>query len=293
MIVVTGGTGFLGRALVSTLLGRGHDVAVVTRDPANARSPRRRPRRLLERPAGGRRGRRRRRQPRRGDDRPALDRRGEGANRREPGQRRRTGRSGAAGREEASGSSRQRLGRRLLRGPWERGADRGQRPRAPVSSPRRRWRGRRRPAAPRPRESASSSRGSASSSAKRAERSRRCSSPSASVSAARSAAESSGCRGSTATRSSRWIHGIHCFPLPSGPPRPRRNGRSIFESAPPSSPRTMPIRGQDEADPLGRGAARRLLPGHRRLGEEAGSRARSPRSAPRPRGPRRSRRPRR
>ena len=36
-VVVTGGTGFLGRALVSVLLGRGNDVVVVTRDPAKAR----------------------------------------------------------------------------------------------------------------------------------------------------------------------------------------------------------------------------------------------------------------
>jgi hypothetical protein len=34
-IVVTGGTGFLGRSLVATLLGKGHEVDVVTRDPAN------------------------------------------------------------------------------------------------------------------------------------------------------------------------------------------------------------------------------------------------------------------
>lgn len=39
MIVVTGGTGFLGRALVAALRGRGRDVVVVTRDPANARIP--------------------------------------------------------------------------------------------------------------------------------------------------------------------------------------------------------------------------------------------------------------
>ena len=39
MIVVTGGSGFLGSALVATLRGRGRDVAVVTRDPANARIP--------------------------------------------------------------------------------------------------------------------------------------------------------------------------------------------------------------------------------------------------------------
>lgn len=39
MIVVTGGTGFLGRALVAALRGRGREVAVVTRDPANARVP--------------------------------------------------------------------------------------------------------------------------------------------------------------------------------------------------------------------------------------------------------------
>jgi uncharacterized protein len=39
MIVVTGGTGFLGRALVATLRGRGRDVAVVTRDPENGRVP--------------------------------------------------------------------------------------------------------------------------------------------------------------------------------------------------------------------------------------------------------------
>ncbi|HYN40216.1 MAG TPA: TIGR01777 family oxidoreductase [Thermoanaerobaculia bacterium] len=39
MIVVTGGTGFLGRALVAALRARGRDVAVVTRDPAQARVP--------------------------------------------------------------------------------------------------------------------------------------------------------------------------------------------------------------------------------------------------------------
>lgn len=39
MIVVTGGTGFLGRALVAALRGRGREVAVVTRNPANARVP--------------------------------------------------------------------------------------------------------------------------------------------------------------------------------------------------------------------------------------------------------------
>ena len=39
MVVVTGGTGFLGRSLVAALLERGHDVAVVTRDPARARVP--------------------------------------------------------------------------------------------------------------------------------------------------------------------------------------------------------------------------------------------------------------
>ena len=39
MIVGTGGSGFLGSALVATLRGRGRDVAVVTRDPANARIP--------------------------------------------------------------------------------------------------------------------------------------------------------------------------------------------------------------------------------------------------------------
>ena len=39
MIVVTGGTGFLGRSLVAALREKEHDVAVVTRDPARARVP--------------------------------------------------------------------------------------------------------------------------------------------------------------------------------------------------------------------------------------------------------------
>jgi uncharacterized protein (TIGR01777 family) len=38
-VVVTGGTGFLGRALVASLLGKGHEVAVVTRNPARADVP--------------------------------------------------------------------------------------------------------------------------------------------------------------------------------------------------------------------------------------------------------------
>jgi hypothetical protein len=38
-VVVTGGTGFLGRALVTTLRAAGRDVAVVTRDPAKALYP--------------------------------------------------------------------------------------------------------------------------------------------------------------------------------------------------------------------------------------------------------------
>jgi hypothetical protein len=38
-IVVTGGTGFLGRSLVATLLQKGHDVDVVTRDLANPSVP--------------------------------------------------------------------------------------------------------------------------------------------------------------------------------------------------------------------------------------------------------------
>jgi len=38
-IVVTGGTGFLGRALVATLRERGRDVVVVTRNPTSARIP--------------------------------------------------------------------------------------------------------------------------------------------------------------------------------------------------------------------------------------------------------------
>jgi len=39
MVVVTGGTGFLGRALVAALLAKGRSVAVVTRDPARAKLP--------------------------------------------------------------------------------------------------------------------------------------------------------------------------------------------------------------------------------------------------------------
>ncbi len=39
MIVVTGGTGFLGRSLVAALREKEHEVAVVTRDPARARVP--------------------------------------------------------------------------------------------------------------------------------------------------------------------------------------------------------------------------------------------------------------
>lgn len=38
-VVVTGGTGFLGSGLVAALRGEGHEVAVVTRDPARARVP--------------------------------------------------------------------------------------------------------------------------------------------------------------------------------------------------------------------------------------------------------------
>ncbi|MBK6408069.1 MAG: TIGR01777 family protein [Holophagales bacterium] len=38
-VVVTGGTGFLGRGLVAALLEKGHAVDVVTRDPANAPVP--------------------------------------------------------------------------------------------------------------------------------------------------------------------------------------------------------------------------------------------------------------
>ena len=38
-VVVTGGTGFLGSGLVAALRGGGHEVAVVTRDPARARVP--------------------------------------------------------------------------------------------------------------------------------------------------------------------------------------------------------------------------------------------------------------
>jgi uncharacterized protein (TIGR01777 family) len=36
-VVVTGGTGFIGRALVDSLVGRGDDVTVITRDPGRAR----------------------------------------------------------------------------------------------------------------------------------------------------------------------------------------------------------------------------------------------------------------
>ena len=39
-VVVTGGTGFLGRSLVTSLLEKGHEAYVVTRDPANASVPR-------------------------------------------------------------------------------------------------------------------------------------------------------------------------------------------------------------------------------------------------------------
>lgn len=39
MVVVTGGTGFLGRALVAALLGKGRHVAVVSRDPGRATFP--------------------------------------------------------------------------------------------------------------------------------------------------------------------------------------------------------------------------------------------------------------
>ena len=38
-VVVTGGTGFLGRALVTALVARGSEAAVVTRDPSQARLP--------------------------------------------------------------------------------------------------------------------------------------------------------------------------------------------------------------------------------------------------------------
>ena len=38
-VVVTGGTGFLGRRLLAALLGKGHEVAVVTRDPGTAVVP--------------------------------------------------------------------------------------------------------------------------------------------------------------------------------------------------------------------------------------------------------------
>ena len=43
-------------------------------------------------------------------------------------------------------------------------------------------------------------------------------------------------------RSSRWIQGMYCLPLPIGPPRPALNGGSIFSSAPPSASSTMPVR---------------------------------------------------
>ena len=39
MVVVTGGTGFLGQALVAALRARGRDTVVVTRDPSRARLP--------------------------------------------------------------------------------------------------------------------------------------------------------------------------------------------------------------------------------------------------------------
>ena len=39
-IVVTGGTGFIGEPLVRRLVSRGHDVAVITRDPAKVRAGR-------------------------------------------------------------------------------------------------------------------------------------------------------------------------------------------------------------------------------------------------------------
>src|SRR5258705_1920472 len=39
-LVVSGGTGFIGEPLVRRLVSRGHDVAVITRDPAKVRAGR-------------------------------------------------------------------------------------------------------------------------------------------------------------------------------------------------------------------------------------------------------------
>ena len=44
------------------------------------------------------------------------------------------------------------------------------------------------------------------------------------------------------TSSSRAIQLIHCPPVPSFPPTPSLNGRSILASAPPPPERTMPVR---------------------------------------------------
>src|SRR3970282_2082896 len=44
------------------------------------------------------------------------------------------------------------------------------------------------------------------------------------------------------TTSSTCTHGIHCFPFPTGPPRPSLKGRSICLSAPPPRPSTIPLR---------------------------------------------------
>src|ERR1041385_4925326 len=49
--------------------------------------------------------------------------------------------------------------------------------------------------------------------------------------------------------SSRWIHGIHCLPEPSGPPRKNLNGGTIFVSAPPLRPSTIPVRSKTTRAP--------------------------------------------
>src|SRR4029450_12246101 len=82
--------------------------------------------------------------------------------------------------------------------------------------------------------------------------------------------------------SSRLIQLIHWRPSPRAPPRPSRNGNSIFASAPPAGRRTIPIRSvaprddpepqRDDADAAVACPGGGRLPCARDLGEVAGPR---------------------